>query len=347
MGARDRRPRRRRRSSAPRASSAGSPRSSRSPATSPTTGTAARSSTPPASRSTCSSTTPAMLGPSPQPRARRLPARRCSSASTASTCSRRSRSPSSSLPRMPDGGAIINVTSDAAVEPYAGWGGYGSSKAALDQLTAILAAEQPGAADLRGRPRRHAHPDAPGGVPRRGHLRPAAARGERARPARADRRRPRRAAATGRASCPRRRRRDERARVRAAGRARGARAARGARRRPRRGAAAGRRSRRPARSSTTRFAELPELLAAGRRGRGQRLGDAPGGGAGAAHRDGGRGAGPLRHPRPATRRRAGAWSRSAAPTAARPRAAAQPASGSSSAAARRSSWSRRTRPGSG
>lgn len=47
------------------------------------------------------------------------------------------------LPRLTDGGAIVNVTSDAAVEPYEGWGGYGSSKAALDQLTAILAAEQP------------------------------------------------------------------------------------------------------------------------------------------------------------------------------------------------------------
>jgi NAD(P)-dependent dehydrogenase (short-subunit alcohol dehydrogenase family) len=47
------------------------------------------------------------------------------------------------LPRLRDGGTIINVTSDAAVEPYAGWGGYGSSKAALDQLTAILAQEQP------------------------------------------------------------------------------------------------------------------------------------------------------------------------------------------------------------
>jgi NAD(P)-dependent dehydrogenase (short-subunit alcohol dehydrogenase family) len=47
------------------------------------------------------------------------------------------------VPRMPDGGCIINVTSDAAVEPYEGWGGYGSSKAALDQISAILAAEQP------------------------------------------------------------------------------------------------------------------------------------------------------------------------------------------------------------
>jgi NAD(P)-dependent dehydrogenase (short-subunit alcohol dehydrogenase family) len=48
------------------------------------------------------------------------------------------------LPRMPDRGTIINVSSDAAVEPYAGWGGYGSSKAALDQLTTILAEEHPG-----------------------------------------------------------------------------------------------------------------------------------------------------------------------------------------------------------
>jgi NAD(P)-dependent dehydrogenase (short-subunit alcohol dehydrogenase family) len=50
------------------------------------------------------------------------------------------------LPRLPDAGAIINITSDAAVEPYEGWGGYGSSKAALEQLSAILAAEHP---DLR------------------------------------------------------------------------------------------------------------------------------------------------------------------------------------------------------
>jgi NAD(P)-dependent dehydrogenase (short-subunit alcohol dehydrogenase family) len=47
------------------------------------------------------------------------------------------------LPRLADGGRIINVTSDAAVEPYEGWGGYGSSKAALEQVTAILGAEHP------------------------------------------------------------------------------------------------------------------------------------------------------------------------------------------------------------
>jgi NAD(P)-dependent dehydrogenase (short-subunit alcohol dehydrogenase family) len=40
-------------------------------------------------------------------------------------------------------GRIIDVTSDAAVEAYEGWGGYGSSKAALEQLSKILAAEHP------------------------------------------------------------------------------------------------------------------------------------------------------------------------------------------------------------
>jgi NAD(P)-dependent dehydrogenase (short-subunit alcohol dehydrogenase family) len=39
-------------------------------------------------------------------------------------------------------GTIVNVSSDAATEAYPGWGGYGSAKAALDQLTAVLAAEQ-------------------------------------------------------------------------------------------------------------------------------------------------------------------------------------------------------------
>jgi NAD(P)-dependent dehydrogenase (short-subunit alcohol dehydrogenase family) len=47
------------------------------------------------------------------------------------------------LPRMQPGGRILNITSDAALEPYEGWGGYGSSKAALEQLTNVLAAEHP------------------------------------------------------------------------------------------------------------------------------------------------------------------------------------------------------------
>ncbi len=48
------------------------------------------------------------------------------------------------LPELSPGAAIVNITSDAAVEAYEGWGGYGASKAALDQLSAVLGAEQPG-----------------------------------------------------------------------------------------------------------------------------------------------------------------------------------------------------------
>ena len=47
------------------------------------------------------------------------------------------------LPILAPDGRIVDVTSDAAVEPYEGWGGYGSSKAALEQLTNVLAAEHP------------------------------------------------------------------------------------------------------------------------------------------------------------------------------------------------------------
>jgi NAD(P)-dependent dehydrogenase (short-subunit alcohol dehydrogenase family) len=61
---------------------------------------------------------------------------------------------------------IINVTSDAAVEPYEGWGGYGSSKAALEQLSNILAAENPGLrvyrvdpGDMRTRMHQEAFPE--------------------------------------------------------------------------------------------------------------------------------------------------------------------------------------------
>ena len=43
-------------------------------------------------------------------------------------------------------GAVVDITSDAAVEPYPGWGGYGSAKAAIEQASNVLAAEEP---DLR------------------------------------------------------------------------------------------------------------------------------------------------------------------------------------------------------
>jgi len=46
-------------------------------------------------------------------------------------------------PVMADDATIVNITSDAAVEAYPGWGGYGASKAALEHGSRILAAEQP------------------------------------------------------------------------------------------------------------------------------------------------------------------------------------------------------------
>jgi NAD(P)-dependent dehydrogenase (short-subunit alcohol dehydrogenase family) len=51
------------------------------------------------------------------------------------------------LPHLRDaGGIIVNISSDASVEAYPGWGGYGSAKSALDQLSAVLGVEEP---DLR------------------------------------------------------------------------------------------------------------------------------------------------------------------------------------------------------
>jgi len=50
------------------------------------------------------------------------------------------------LPHLRPGAAVVAVTSDAAVEPYEGWGAYGASKAGFEQLAAVLGAERP---DLR------------------------------------------------------------------------------------------------------------------------------------------------------------------------------------------------------
>jgi NAD(P)-dependent dehydrogenase (short-subunit alcohol dehydrogenase family) len=83
-----------------------------------------------------------VLGPSPQPVLARYPLTELQSVYDANVFAPLALI-QRALPRISDGGAIINVTSDAAAEPYEGWGGYGSSKAALEQLTAILAAEQP------------------------------------------------------------------------------------------------------------------------------------------------------------------------------------------------------------
>jgi len=47
-------------------------------------------------------------------------------------------------PLLKPGTRVINMSSDAAVEAYAGWGGYGSSKVSLDHLSRVLAVENPG-----------------------------------------------------------------------------------------------------------------------------------------------------------------------------------------------------------
>lgn len=47
------------------------------------------------------------------------------------------------VPSMREGGTVINVTSDAGVEHYEGWGAYGATKAAVDLFTGVLAVEAP------------------------------------------------------------------------------------------------------------------------------------------------------------------------------------------------------------
>jgi NAD(P)-dependent dehydrogenase (short-subunit alcohol dehydrogenase family) len=83
-----------------------------------------------------------LLGPSPQPALASYPLAELERVYQANVFAPLALT-QGALPRIADGGAVVNVTSDAAVEPYEGWGGYGSSKAALEQLTAILAVEHP------------------------------------------------------------------------------------------------------------------------------------------------------------------------------------------------------------
>jgi NAD(P)-dependent dehydrogenase (short-subunit alcohol dehydrogenase family) len=83
-----------------------------------------------------------VLGPSPQPMLARYPLDELEHVYRVNTLAPLALTQLALCP-MSGAGRIINITSDAAREPYPGWGGYGSSKAALEQLTAILAAEHP------------------------------------------------------------------------------------------------------------------------------------------------------------------------------------------------------------
>ena len=84
----------------------------------------------------------------PEPAARRRP--RCASSDLRDHPRDEPRGPGGRGPGAPPPPAarrhVVVVTSDAAVEAYEGWGAYGASKAGLEQLAAVLAAERP---DLR------------------------------------------------------------------------------------------------------------------------------------------------------------------------------------------------------
>ena len=81
------------------------------------------------------------LGPSPQPKLARYPIDQLAHVYSVNVFAPLALL-QALLPSMSPNATVVNVTSDAAVEPYEGWGGYGSSKAALEQLSAILGAEE-------------------------------------------------------------------------------------------------------------------------------------------------------------------------------------------------------------
>jgi NAD(P)-dependent dehydrogenase (short-subunit alcohol dehydrogenase family) len=83
-----------------------------------------------------------VLGPSPQPELARYPLSELQRVYAVNVFAPLALV-QQALPVLAPGARVVNVTSDAAVEPYPGWGGYGSAKAALEQLTRILAAEHP------------------------------------------------------------------------------------------------------------------------------------------------------------------------------------------------------------
>jgi len=83
------------------------------------------------------------LGPSPQPSLRDYPLDELARVYDTNVLAPLALIQLLAAPLAAAGGAIVNVSSDAAAEAYPGWGGYGSAKAALDQLTAVLAIEEP------------------------------------------------------------------------------------------------------------------------------------------------------------------------------------------------------------
>jgi NAD(P)-dependent dehydrogenase (short-subunit alcohol dehydrogenase family) len=83
------------------------------------------------------------LGPSPQPELCRYPLPELSQVYETNVLAPLALIQLLARPLTAAAGTIVNVSSDVAVDAYPGWGGYGSAKAALDQVTAVLAAELP------------------------------------------------------------------------------------------------------------------------------------------------------------------------------------------------------------
>jgi len=83
-----------------------------------------------------------LLGPSPQPRLASYPIPALREVYEANVLAPL-RLIQLALPHLEERARIVNVTSDAGVESYEGWGGYGSSKAALEHVSSILGAEHP------------------------------------------------------------------------------------------------------------------------------------------------------------------------------------------------------------
>jgi NAD(P)-dependent dehydrogenase (short-subunit alcohol dehydrogenase family) len=106
------------------------------------------------------------LGPSPQPALRHYPVDELAAVYAANVLAPVALT-AAALPALTRAsGAVVNVSSDAAVEAYEGWGGYGSAKAALDQISAVLAVEELGLAvysfdpgDMRTEMHQNAFPD--------------------------------------------------------------------------------------------------------------------------------------------------------------------------------------------
>ena len=150
--------------------------------------TGRRSSRPPATGSTCIVNNASLLGPEPAAAARRLSARDAARGLRGE----RDRAAGAGAAR-----AAAHAASGAAVarhhlrrrasSPTRAGAATAPRRPRSSSSPRSSRAEHPGLRVYCGRPRRHAHPDAPGRLPGRGHLRPPAARGERARPARPDR----------------------------------------------------------------------------------------------------------------------------------------------------------------